>query len=384
MKIQYVKEDIRQQKTGCWVVFAQKNGDLVTGPQQSQSILKPLVESGEFGKSMGGSIYWFETGELASERLLFFNVGEGEPSVALLRKAAAKTVKIIREKQVTSFGLSVEGLSADHAKAVVEGILLANYQFNQLKTDKDKLPTAIESLTIHLGEIEASLLQKVENITKGTYLSRDLMQLPANLLYPETLAQRVQEMAPSAGLEVEILEEDTMQEMGMGALLAVSQGSAKKPKMIIMEYKPESPKGTICFVGKAVTFDSGGLSLKPPTAMIEMKGDMGGGAAVVGIMSILKGINCPYKVIGIVPSVENMPSGTATRPSDVVTSLSGSTVEINNTDAEGRLILADALTYAKKYQPDYVIDFCDTYRSLFGRLGAKSLRRNGEPPGFSG
>ena len=196
--------------------------------------------------------------------------------------------------------------------------------------------------------------------------------MPANILTPVKMAELAQTWGEDHGYETTVYDEAYIEKEGMGSMLSVGQGSSQPSRFLVMEYKPPAPSGkTVALVGKAVTFDSGGLSLKPSGSMPEMKGDMGGGAAVLGIMTVLKAAGCPHHVVALVPAVENMPSGSATRPSDVVTTLSGLTVEINNTDAEGRLILIDALTYAARYKPDYVIDFATLTGACLVALGPK-------------
>ena len=373
MKIDFTSKDLDQIEHPCLVVLAKKDGHLLNGPKGLAEELKPFVDSGEFGAKLGDDLYLFHPKSSKTGRVLFLNMGAKIEKSDQYRCATAKAWKILRKKRVTRILFSLDGIGNElETRAAVEGFLLGNYQFTELKTDKSKLEPSIELLTFHSSEDCHKKVEKWRAICRGTCRARDLCQTPANILTPRKLAEITREWSGAGGFSTEILEEAAMRKEGMGAMLSVSQGSVEPAQFIIMDYQPENPSGkTIALVGKAVTFDSGGLSLKPSASMPEMKGDMGGGAAVIGVMTTLKAAGCRHRVIGLVPSVENMPSGSATRPSDVVTSLSGVTVEINNTDAEGRLILADALTYADRYQPDYVIDFATLTGACLIALGPK-------------
>ncbi|CAM2011073.1 leucyl aminopeptidase [Acanthopleuribacter pedis] len=382
MKVDVVQGDLAAVEGRCLLVLATNDGTLLNGPAPLAEFLAPLVETEEFGKSLGGHYYHINPAGFAVQRVLFFNVGEKVEKDQLLRRAGASAWKLLRGKGLEEVVVSLDGLDQGAAKAVLDGLFLGSYQYTELKSDKDKLPKSLNHVKVHAAENLTELVRQTKALCDGTNRARDLYQMPANLLNPTKLADTAKAWAEDRGFTLSILEEDEMREMGMGSLLSVSQGSDEPGKLIIMEYNPagESEK-TFALVGKAVTFDSGGLSLKPSNAMAEMKGDMGGGATVFGIMSVLRDLNFPHRVVGLVPSVENMPSGKATRPSDVVTSLSGVTIEINNTDAEGRLIMADTLTYAKKFNPDYVIDFATLTGACLVALGPKvcAVMGNHEP-----
>ena len=373
MKIQFESKPLDQIKHRCLIILANREGQLLNGPADFAEVLKPFVETGEFGKSFGGSFYLANPDRGQAERLLFFNIGENVKGPDDIRRAVARAWKILRAKNYEEALLSLEGLGDDLQKrAAVEGFVLGDYQFTQLKSEKDKLPTSLKALTLHCVESDQAKVQTWNAIALGTCRARDLSQLPANILDPSKFAELAQEWSEAGGYKVTVLDEDHIRDAGMGAMYSVGQGSAKESKFMVLEYEPANPSGkTVALVGKAVTFDSGGLSLKPGKGMEEMKGDMGGGAAVLGVMSVLKQTQCPHRVIGLIPSVENMPSASATRPSDVVTSLSGLTIEVNNTDAEGRLILADALTYADRFKPDYVIDYATLTGACMVALGPK-------------
>ena len=207
-------------------------------------------------------------------------------------------------------------------------------------------------------------------IAHGTMLARDLSNQPGNKLTPAILAEKAQGVADSTGLKCEILDLEDLKEQGFGTLLAVAQGSEEEPRFIVLDYTPEGEeRETVVFVGKGITFDTGGISLKPGKGMEEMKHDMSGAAAVLGAMQVIGNVKPDVRVVGLIAATENMPSGTAIKPGDVVTSYSGRTVEIINTDAEGRLVLADALGYAARYEPEAVIDLATLTGAVIVALG---------------
>ena len=373
MKIHFENGDLTQCGGRVAMVLADRDGHILNGHPAVNAILEPFATSGELGKSNGQHVYISHTEGLSVSRLLLVNIGDPEIEADQLRRATAEGWKALRTRGFTSVALSLDGLDDEaQVRAALEGLFLGEYTYTDLKTDKDNLPNRLENLHLTGAEKWRGKISVWEAICGGTNRARDLCQMPPNILNPTTMAELAVKWGETFGLKTTVLEEDTLKAEGMNTLLSVSQGSEQPAKLILFEYEPANPSGkTFAFVGKAVTFDSGGLSLKPPASMPEMKGDMGGGAAVFGIMTSLRDAKCPHRVVGVVPAVENMPSGSATRPSDVVKSLSGITVEINNTDAEGRLILADALTYAGRYKPDYVVDFATLTGACLVALGTK-------------
>ncbi|WP_306254014.1 leucyl aminopeptidase [Parvularcula sp. IMCC14364] len=250
--------------------------------------------------------------------------------------------------------------ASDLHAAVAYGARLRAYSFDAYRTTAEK--SELPSLTkVTVSSPEATDAKKayagLDKVADGVFCARDLVSEPANILHPETYAARCQDLE-SLGLEVSVLGEKEMKKLGMGSLLGVGQGSVRESKLVVMKWmggkKGQKP---VCFVGKGVTFDTGGISLKPPVGMWDMKWDMGGSAAVTGAMVALAGRKAKANVIGIIGLVENMPDGNAQRPGDVVTSMSGQTIEVLNTDAEGRLVLADALTYTQeKFKPAAIVD----------------------------
>jgi leucyl aminopeptidase len=252
---------------------------------------------------------------------------------------------------------------ADAAQAIVEGSILGLYQFKELKTEPKTESSSIKSIMLlerDMGVFDE--IQKGANmgniIAESTNFARDLANMPANIATPSYLSAKAEELATTFSLEYSVLDESNAREIGMNAFLSVAQGSDQPAKFIILEYKPSDNEmlDTIVVVGKAITFDSGGLSLKQKTGMENMKYDKSGGCAVIGLMRAVSQLQLPIHLLGLIPATENLPGGKAIKPGDVIKSLSGKTIEIVNTDAEGRLVLADALTYAKKYTPQLIID----------------------------
>jgi len=236
------------------------------------------------------------------------------------------------------------------------------YRFDRLKSKKDDVRRPLRKVTFcverrsELAAAEAALVQG-ESIAAGQALMKDLANLPANFCTPTYLAEQSLSMAGELGLEAEVLEREDMEKLGMHSLLSVARGSHQPPKFIVLRYKGgKTEDKPVVLVGKGVTFDTGGISLKPAPEMDEMKYDMSGAASVIGAIKAAAMMKLPLNVIAVVPATENMPGGQATRPGDVVTSMSGQTIEILNTDAEGRLILCDALTYSERFEPDCVVD----------------------------
>ena len=265
--------------------------------------------------------------------------------------------------------------NAEQAARLAEGMKMRSYRFDKYKTklkasDKPKLKKAVIMLDDHAEAKKAFASQ--DKVVDGLFTTRDVVNEPANIIYPESLAERARELK-KFGVKVDVLDEKKMAKLGMHALLGVGQGSAFESKLIVMEYKGDpkaKDKQPIAFVGKGVTFDTGGISIKPSANMDEMKGDMAGSGAVLGLMHALSARKAKVNVIGVIGAVENMPSSTAQRPGDIVTSMSGQTIEVLNTDAEGRLVLADALWYTQdKYKPKYMIDLATLTGAVFVALG---------------
>ena len=268
-------------------------------------------------------------------------------------------------------GVKLEG---NHiASNIALGMKLKNYSFNKYFVDKkDDHQLNIEKVNIfseNADESEAAF-KSLSSVAGGTLLARDLVSEPANYLYPETFAERCMELK-KLGVKLKALKKKEMEKLGMGSLLAVGQGSDKEPHLVVMEWKGGKAKEKpLAFVGKGVTFDTGGINLKPTGHIEDMKYDMGGAAVVTGLMHALAARKAKVNAIGVIGLVENMPSGTAQRPSDVVKSMSGQTIEVDNTDAEGRMVLADAMWYTvTKYKPEFIVDLATLTGAVVVALG---------------
>jgi leucyl aminopeptidase len=261
------------------------------------------------------------------------------------------------------------------------GAKLGSYKFDKYKTKKEgHSETKLGEVKFHckLSAKAKAAFEPQDKVADGVFFTRDLVSEPANVLYPETLAAQAKTLT-KLGIKVEVLGQAQMKRLGMGALLGVAQGSAHEPKLVVMHYtgkpkrkgaKPSKADAPVAFVGKGVTFDSGGISIKPSSGMEDMKWDMGGAGVVIGLMKALAGRKAKVNAIGVVGLVENMPSGTAQRPGDIVTSMSGQTIEVLNTDAEGRLVLADALWYTKeRFKPHTMIDLATLTGAIMVALG---------------
>lgn len=339
--------------------------------------IRALLDLGDFKGEAKQTSVLYTKGAMAAPRLTLVGLGKAEDfNLEAARQAAGTIAQKLRDLGVKTFAIPLHSdPPQDMIQAAVEGSILALYQFNQHKTqDLDKVK-ALEGMTF-LAENEASqavVEQAVahgETIANGTILARDLSNQPPNHLTPTMLADTAQEIAGTTGLKCEIFEPTQLKEQGFGALLGVAQGSVEAPRFIVLEHCPEGDEQeTVVFVGKGITFDSGGLSIKSSSGMMEMKHDMSGAAAVLGAMQAVGNLKPNLHVVGLIAATENMPSGTAQRPGDVVTSYGGKTIEVLNTDAEGRLVLADALGYAKKYDPKAVIDLATLTGAVITALG---------------
>jgi leucyl aminopeptidase len=271
--------------------------------------------------------------------------------------------------------LLIPGLeaTASHSSDFALGARLSAYKFERYKTKKEADDEATElSLSIHSDTAsDATGLAAVDATAAGVNLARDLVNEPANVLYPEEFARRCEKMR-DLGVEVEVLDKAALETIGMRTLLGVNQGSVREPRVVIMRWNgaPGNTSAPLAFIGKGVCFDTGGISIKPASGMEDMKGDMGGAAAVVGLMHVLAARKAKVNAVGAIGLVENMPSGTAQRPGDIVTSLSGQTVEVINTDAEGRLVLADVIWHVRETaKPRFVVDLATLTGAIIVALG---------------
>jgi leucyl aminopeptidase len=330
-------------------------------------------------------------------RLLIAGLGKkNEFSIERLRQVSGKTAVRTREFNNIEIVTTLQEIRLKHsakdtAQAVIEGSILGLYQFKELKTESQSQISDINKILLLEREMDnLDEIQEGANIGKSiaeaTNFARNLANMPANIATPTYLAMKSEDLAKSLGLKYNVLDELTAQEMGLNAYLSVAQGSNQPSKFIILEYIPQEnePSETIVVIGKAITFDSGGISLKQKRGMENMKYDKSGGCAVIGLMHAVSQLKLPIHLLGLIPATENLPGGKAIKPGDVIKSLSGKTIEIVNTDAEGRLALADALTFAKKYSPKLIIDLATLTGACRIALGphASGLMANKEAENF--
>lgn len=343
-----------------------------------------LIRRGELEGDLGSTLLLHNLDNTLCDRVLLVGCGkEKDVDINAYRKinsVMAKTLENSGTTEVASYLTEVAVKRRDTGWKIrqsIEAIDSSLYIFNQLKSDKTPPRRPLRKFVFsvsgrgQLMEGEQAVREGMA-ISAGIHLAKDLGNLPGNVCTPSYLAKqsrRIEDQQPN--LKVTILEEDEMEALGMGSLLSVSRGSRQPAKLIVMEYSAaEAEQKPVVLVGKGVTFDSGGISLKPGAAMDEMKFDMCGAASVLGTINAVAEMQLPVNLVGIIAAVENMPDGLATKPGDIVTSMSGQTIEVLNTDAEGRLILCDALTYAEKFDPVAVIDIATLTGACVVALGA--------------
>ena len=309
-----------------------------------------------------------------ARRVLLVGVGR-DPGPERLRRYGAVAIRKGRELRAsrvalaTSTGDPESGTPDEPLRAVVEGASLGDYRFNRYrKPDPDQEIETVDVIVGH-GEALTRAVRIAEIGAAATCRARDFVNEPSNVLTPTALAEAARELARSSGLECQVIDLDEARTLGMGLFVAVAQGSAQPPKFIVLDYRPAGARRTVALVGKGITFDSGGLSIKSASGMKTMKGDMAGAAAVVATMGALRDLGVSVRVLGIAAATENMINGAAMRPGDIIRALSGHTVEITNTDAEGRLVLADGLAYAVRAGADEMIDIATLTGSCVVALG---------------
>jgi leucyl aminopeptidase len=357
---------------------ADSSGTAARLPSATQALLRELRAGGELtGKAYECTLIHKPAG-LAAQKLLV--VGAGKPDKfddAQLRRVAGTAVRFLRARSGHELAWLFDAPESrpGAAQAVVEGAIIADYDADRYRTERNG-ERRIDRLALATGGAKASdAIQAAANrgrvIAEAQNFARELVNEPSNNLTPEILASRARAMAGKFGLPAEVLDEKKIRELKMGALWAVGQGSDAPPRMIVVRYEPADapPVPVIGLVGKGITFDTGGISIKPADSMHEMKTDMAGGATMLAVMQAIAQLKPRVRVIAVVPAAENMPSGKAYRPGDVVTAMSGKTIEILNTDAEGRLALADGLTYAEQLGCTALVDAATLTGAVMIALG---------------
>ena len=350
-------------------IFEEENpirGRVAELDQAAAGALRKLAASGELtGKALEMTLLHYVAG-VAAERILLVGAGKPEKfNSAELRKLAGAALRYLKARKVArlAFLARENDRNAAAAQAITEGLLLGNFESDKYKTEK-KNGKELEAAVL-AGWDAATAAEAERGVARGRVIAesqnyaRELVNEPSNRLTPRILAERAEAMAREAGLGVEILDERKIAELKMGALLSVAQGSAEPPRLIVITYTPPQTRPgapVIGLVGKAITFDTGGISIKPAEGMEKMKYDMAGGATMLGVVRALAQLKPAVKVIAVVPATENMPGGRAQKPGDVQIALSGKSIEVVNTDAEGRLVLADGIAYARRLGCTHLVD----------------------------
>ena len=344
-------------------------------------LLAAAYKSGEFKGDSGETLLlrFARKGKVKASRLLLIGMGEREDyKVAGVSIVSGTAARVFRQSNVKSFAVlpRCDAYSVEIAQNAAQGVITSQFELDKYKT-KDKNNKTINTFIVCVDGATAADLK--EGIARGTAIgesinfTRELANEPPNILTPTEMAKRAQDMAKEVGLKIEVLDEARMQKLGMGSLLSVSRGSAEPAKLITVRYTPAKSTGKdgdlLALVGKGITFDTGGISIKPAENMDAMKYDMTGGATVLGTMRAIALLKPTVPVMGVVAAVENMPDGAASRPSDVVTASTGKTIEILNTDAEGRLILADAVSHAERNGATRIVDMATLTGAVIVALG---------------
>lgn len=371
-----------KQRNDCVIVGVYESGKLSHSAQSideaSDGFVTKILKHGDMDGKVASTLLLHNVKGINGDRVLLVGLGKnGELTDKDYRKAVISSVKALAKtgaNDVAIFLAEVDVVNAENKKRdirwkiaqMVEAVNDALYRFDVMKSKKHKVEKevtkGINSLEVHVSEQDDNQAAKVAlkqglAVSSGVSLAKDLGNLPPNICTPTYLAEQALLMVKSHGLEVQVLEREELKKLGMGSFLGVAQGSVQPPKLIVLQHlKGKKDQKPVVLVGKGITFDTGGISLKPGAEMDEMKYDMCGAASVLGTFKTIAEMDLPLNVIGIIPTCENMPDADAIRPGDVLTSMSGQTIEVLNTDAEGRLILCDALTYAERFEPSAVVD----------------------------
>ena len=345
---------------------AQLEGPIQNVDLEWRGFISTLMKQGDFKGELFECRLFYTQGALPAKKVVLTGLGKkGEFDIEKWRGAASKAGQFIRNSGIKQFVFPIkkfDGHSEEElAESFVTGLLLGVYQFNEFKTlEREKIKEIGEVILLEEKDEEIKLIgdgvRKGQIISEAVYMARDLVNGPSNQVTPTVLAEKAQQIAKDYGMEIQVFEVSQAEALGMGAFVAVAKGSQEPGKFIVLEYNKGKGLDTIALVGKGITFDSGGISIKPSENMDRMKDDMSGAATVLATMQVASKLQLPFHLVGIMPATENLPSGKAYKPGDILKTLSGQTVEVISTDAEGRLILSDALTYSLRYQPKAIID----------------------------
>ena len=388
MQIKVVQEDVTQIKTPALIVNlfegVHRPGG-ATGAVDSalDGAITQLIEEREIKGKKGENTLIHTFGKIGPSRVVVAGLGKSESfTQETVREVIASSCRYLRRlgiKQIATIahGSGIAGLDVRASgQAIAEGALLGLYQFKNYQRDGDEGTGQLKELLIverdaaKVGELEHGLGQG-QVMAEAAILARDMVNEPANVMTPSKMADIAHQVAEEEGLEISVLDRSHMEELGMGALLGVARGSDQPPKLIVLRYSgdPDDSSGDLGLVGKGITFDTGGISIKPAGGMEDMKGDMAGGASVIAAMKAIGRLKPRINVTGLIAATENMPGGSAQRPGDIVRSMSGKTIEVINTDAEGRLVLADALHYARQKGVTRMVDIATLTGAVVVALG---------------
>ncbi len=386
MKIRVVVDDITKIKAdaitvGIFEATERLSGDIATIDKALEGAIAQLISQGEIKGKLNEITIIHSLGKLPASRVVIAGLGkQQELTKDRVRGVIAETCRLLRQKNVDSIatvalGAETAGITLEGAaQALTEGALLGLYSFRRHMTKEAEHGEIKQFAIVGSNQSKLSILEegyhKGSILAEATNLARDMVNEPANYMTPNHMAEMAARLAENYRLELEVLDREQMQKLGMGALLGVAQGSQQPPKFIVLQYRGDnSAEIAMALVGKGITFDSGGISIKPSEKMDEMKGDMAGGAAVMAAISAIAQLKPKINVAAIIPATENLPSDNALKPGDILVAMTGKTIEIISTDAEGRLILADALGYARKLGAKSIVDVATLTGSCKVALG---------------
>lgn len=398
MKLSLKAIQPEKQQKACLIIGIYEGGELTPAAKlidkASKGYITKIIKQDAFKAKLGQILPIFHLPNTNFDFVLLVGCGKAAAlTPAAFRKLTISTIKTVSTSKANHAVSYLSELNVQNqplpwkVKQMAEAAMEGLYRFDMFKSQKE--PTsALTELTINIPNVKQinaceTALKQGHAIANAVTFTKNLANLPSNICTPSFIAEQAKDLGKSfKNLSVKVLNENDMKKMGMGAILAVSQGSAEEAKLITLEYKGAAKsKAPVALVGKGITFDTGGNSLKTPENMVGMKYDMCGAATVLGTIKAAAELKLPINIVGVIPAVENMPGGTAYKPEDILTSLSGQTIEVISTDAEGRLILADALTYCERFKPDVVIDIATLTGAVVIALGfhATGLLSNHEP-----
>jgi len=373
VEIKVVAGDIAKAKTDAIIVpffkgMERPKGDIATIDKALDGAISQLINQGEIKGKLNEITIIHSLSKLPAARVVIAGLGkQQELSQDKVRGVIAEVCRLLRQKDVSSIATTAQGAGIagttpeGAAQTITEGALLGIYSFRRHITKEAEYGEIKQLLIVSGDDSKVPALEQGCHqgrvMAEATNLARDMVNEPANHMTPSQMAETAKRLAETYGLELTVLEREQMQELGMGALLGVAQGSRQPPKFMVLHYRGgDSGEIDVALLGKGITFDSGGISIKPSAKMDEMKGDMAGGAAVMAAISAIAQLKPKINVMAVIPATENLPSENALKPGDILTAMSGKTIEIISTDAEGRLALADALGYVRKFGAKFMID----------------------------